>query len=267
MPGAVIGGSIATFRTIVSLDADAQSWVNQVVNNGGTVSTPRSVIISDLISGLKTDGVWSKLDRLWIFAAENQPSALTDVVARDLATSVNSTAFSADDGYTGSGASYIDTNYNPTSDAINYTQNAASFGFWQITSTSGNCAMGLGDSGTVNTCQFFHSGGDTFVVTINNADASSLSVADAFVFWDASRTASNAREVYNNGTSINSDSGTSSFLPNLNYFVIARNNNGSAGNQALDQYAAAVIGGALDDTDNSNLYNRLRTYMTAVGVP
>ena len=37
-------------------------------------------LVNDLIVGLKTDGVWTKLDRLWIFAAENAKSSIIDMV-------------------------------------------------------------------------------------------------------------------------------------------------------------------------------------------
>src|SRR5215475_5462531 len=85
-----LGGSVAGFRVIVAavIDSDATAWSNQVTTNGGTVSSTRLGLISDLISGLKTDGIWTKLDRQWIYAAEDQPGALTDLVGLTLATAV-----------------------------------------------------------------------------------------------------------------------------------------------------------------------------------
>ena len=88
-------------------EAETTAWVAEVVSNGGTVSAGRQTIVNDLIAGLKADGVWIKLDRLWLFAAEDQPSALTDLVGLTLATAVNSPTFTADEGYTSNGVHLI----------------------------------------------------------------------------------------------------------------------------------------------------------------
>ena len=53
-----------------------------------------------------TDGVWAKLDQIWIFAAENAKSALIDLKGLATATSTGGIApsFTADRGYTGNAA-------------------------------------------------------------------------------------------------------------------------------------------------------------------
>src|SRR5215475_8332903 len=97
-----------------AIDPATTAWVNAVVTNGGSVSNARKTLVNNLISGLKTDGVWTDLDRLWLYAGENQPSALTDLVATGLATAVNSPTFTTDNGFTGVDASttvYIDSGF------------------------------------------------------------------------------------------------------------------------------------------------------------
>jgi hypothetical protein len=68
-------------------------WAAAVVAAGGSVSgtltSGRKKLINDLIMGLMADGVWSKLDRLWLFAAENSQSALIDIKGAVSATAVN----------------------------------------------------------------------------------------------------------------------------------------------------------------------------------
>jgi len=49
--------------------------------------------------------------------------------------------------------------------------------------------------------------------------------------------------------------------------VCGQNNNGSTTGYANQQIAAASIGSSLNSTEAGNFYTRLRTYMTAVGVP
>src|SRR5215475_3606794 len=83
------------------LDAATTAWVAQVVTNGGSVSSGRQTLVDNFIVGAKADGFWTKLDRLWFHWAENQPQALTDMIALTLATAVNSPTFTVDRGYTG----------------------------------------------------------------------------------------------------------------------------------------------------------------------
>ena len=50
-------------------------------------------------------------------------------------------------------------------------------------------------------------------------------------------------------------------------FILALNNNGGLLDQSIDTVSEAHIGGSLGSAGQLALYNRLRTYMTAVGVP
>jgi hypothetical protein len=81
------------------------------------------------------------------------------------------------------------------------------------------------------------------------------------------RTASNARAFYYNGSSQWTNTAASAGVPAQNIFVGGISYLGGLVHPTTGQYAAASIGGGLNATDNTNLYNRLRTYMTAVGVP
>src|SRR5262245_4406995 len=124
------GIMIPAYVLPVGLDAATTAWVNAVVTNGGTVSAGRQTTVNTLITTLKSAGIWTKLDRLWLWAAENQPSALTDLVGLSLATAVNSPCFTADRGYTGNGStSYIDTLFDPTTGTA-FNQNSCHFSVW-----------------------------------------------------------------------------------------------------------------------------------------
>ena len=67
--------TLARFRS----NTETTGWIGKVYELGGTVSSTRRTLVDALISGLKSDGVWPKLDRLWLFAAENATSALVDL--------------------------------------------------------------------------------------------------------------------------------------------------------------------------------------------
>jgi hypothetical protein len=250
-------------------DAATTAWAAAVVSNGGTVSAGRKSLVDALIVGLKNDGVWTKLDRLWILAAEDEPSALTDMVALDLATTVNSPSFTADDGYLGNGSSnYISSTYNPTTDATNYALNAATFGAWMFTPDYAFPAVALGAvDGSNFIIQILGAGGSSFQLTVN-ASGGTVNISGAAGLFHGVRTSSTEINFYRNGSGKQTNSSSSSgTIPNLTQFILCRNNNGPAGEFSVNRLSAAFYGGSMDDTDVSNFYDRMRNYMTAVGVP
>lgn len=245
------------YYAVPSVDPATLAWVSAVVGNGGTVSAARQSLVDALIAGLRADGVWSKLDRLWVFAAENSASALTDMVADSLATAVNSPTFTTDRGYNtnGSASMYVDTNFTS---GTNYTQDAAHASIWQ-----------LSDPGTVNPMiydgapsgtnfNFYPNAGGTQFWRLNANAGGAFTVADGVAFHLGNRTSSTNTDGYRNGASLGSSSSTSTGLPAAGLRLGIQNDG---------QFAEFSAGGTLSSTDASNLYSRLRTYMTAVGVP
>lgn len=235
------------------------------------VSSGRKDLVNALIVGLKADGIWTKLDRLWIFAAENTQSALVDLKATATATAVNSPSFSADDGYTGNGStSYINTNYNP-SGSSNFTGNAACFGIWDIStsSNSGTVPIGISYFGHLSEGTIHYPDGNSYWRVNTSGGGLTVAYPGPGLFM-ANRSTSGANQLYRNGSSIVSDTVSATALTSTNFYVCARNNDSgtpTAGSHSTDQIAAAIFGGTLTGTEHGNLYTRLRTYMTAVGVP
>lgn len=92
---------------------------------------------------LKTIGVWNKLDVLYVFA-QNGGSAFATInwknPSANQSTLINAPAFVSNGGFQGDGvSSYIDTNFNPFTQGVNYTQNNASRYFFThaISTTAG----------------------------------------------------------------------------------------------------------------------------------
>jgi hypothetical protein len=246
------------------LDPATTAWVNQVITNGGSVSAGRKTVVDTLITGLKTDGLWTKLDRLWLLAAENSQSALTDLVALASATPVNSPTFTVDRGYASNGTtSYLNSNFNPSTATL-YKQNDAHYSVYTRQNTAGsNIWQGCYDGVCiiqmlqVNGSQYYMgintNGGDTF----NGSGAGMLVVI---------RRSSLAEEMFQNGSSIYTNpSNASAALANLNVFICARNNQGTADSFDTDQIAASSWGNQLSATQAANLSSRINTYMTSVG--
>ena len=101
--------------------------------------------IATLIDGLVSDGVWAKLDALYVLAQQNETDAKLNLIGTSYPLTqtggllakpgprTGSVAFTAYVGFRGFGAagSYFDTGFNPSSaSGPKYTQNSASFGAW-----------------------------------------------------------------------------------------------------------------------------------------
>lgn len=241
--------------------AQTVAWIHAVYNNGGTVSSDRGLIVDTMITGLIADGVWSKLDRLWILAADNSPSALTDMVATALATAVNSPTFTANRGYTGNGTtSYVDSNFNPATAGGLFAQNSACIFGWS--NTSGITAKP--SFGQPTSVQCYNEFTDTnMYYKINQAGQDSFANVSAPTgLYLLNRDSSTTTQADINGTQAFNSLTGSTALDSATFTVCAGD-----GNFDTRQMCCLGFGGSFNTTDRSNIYSRLRTYMTAVGVP
>jgi hypothetical protein len=258
--------------TADAYEAETLAWESAVVGDGGSVSAGRLSLVNTLIAGLKTDGIWTKLDRLWLFAAENSQSALRDLVAASAATAVNSPTFAADDGFTGDGAtSYVDTNYNPTVSGTNYVLDSAHIGVWNNTvdTTDTSCTVGAVGGSFNEIFIVYGNEGNKTAITINNGGPTftlTTVVEVSTGFWQANRSGASATQIYRNGASVGSGTVASSQLCNAEFYACALNNDGTPALFSVNQVAAASFGGSLNTTESDALYDRLQTYMTAVGL-
>lgn len=110
-------------------DADYQSILDYATTNGYTLpSETQRLKQNQLLIDLKTAGVWNKLDTFANFATDGSAQfALIDWKRLTQYTAVLSPTFTTNEGFMGNGtSSYIDTNFNPVTQGINYTQNNAS---------------------------------------------------------------------------------------------------------------------------------------------
>jgi hypothetical protein len=120
-----------------SFDSDYQVILDKAVSLGYTLpSSNTQTLQNTLLTSLKTDGVWDKLDIFYVFAVDNNASEFTTINWKNpnalvntptQSTLINAPAFTNKAGFTGNGAdNYINTNYNPATQSINYTLNNAS---------------------------------------------------------------------------------------------------------------------------------------------
>ncbi len=226
-----------------------------------------------LINGLVADGIFSKLDMLHIYATQDSTTAKLNLVSTSYPGSqVGSPSFTVDGGYTGvldNSGHYLDTGFNPASaSSPKFIQNSAHISLWSVTNvgTVDTSAMGLTISGVeIGIYPKFTDNNAYFRV---NGGGSGVANSSPVGFFVANRTNSTNIQGYLNTTAIFTDtSNNSSAPPNQNIITLARGQSGGGSYGSSHQLAMASIGSSLSGADVTNFYGRLRTYMTAVGVP
>ncbi len=224
-----------------------------------------------LIDGLVSDGVWTLLDALYVFATQDSTTAGLNLVSTSFPITVNgSPTFTADAGYKMATAAtdYLGTAFNPTVGTPNYSQDSAHMSVWNLVNNSSDQSiLGNGAAGTAGESNFFAKFTDTNLYSRlnDNSGSSGVAVADPRGHLLGNRSDSSNIQQYRNASSIATPSATSHAPTNAEctIFRVAP----SVLSNVTHQLAAVSIGGSLSSTPVTNFYNRLRTYMTAVGVP
>ena len=240
-------------------------------NEGGNAAN-----VTTLICGLVTDGVitgnlsgakgcGSHLDTLYILAQQNSSDALLNLCGTTYGATVGGTpTFTSNVGYSGFNAgTYVDSNFNSTTaTSPNYIQNNASFGFWSYAVISEtNPQMGTGNDSHI----YDDYSGTSFYARVNDSVAPSVSTTITKGLFTGDRTNSTTVFPYQNGSSGGSISSSSTVNDNNDFLIgFVPGLGAGATGQTI---CAAYIGGSLGSSLQAALYTRLRTYMTAMGVP
>ncbi len=227
----------------------------------------------DLIDGLVADSIWSKLDILYIFATQDGTTALLNLVGTSYpAISNGSPTFTADLGFTGvnlSGSVWINTAFNPsTASSPQYTQNSAHISAW--TSSSSNSdekIMGVVESGAESIIIPRNSSNNAVLRVNVGAGLPGQTVASAFGYSLVTRTSSTSVLGYKDGVNLFTNNAAASGAIALDIKILGVNHYNGNFYGSPYRCAGVSIGSSLSAGDVTAITSRLRTYMTAVGVP
>ena len=231
-------------------------------------SAARKVQYNTLIASLANAGLWSKLDALYVFAAADQATALTNLISSSYgASAVGAPAFTTDQGFTGGTSKYLDSNFKPSTAGGNFQQNSACGFAWSLTAGAiGAATVGSKANASPLTIYPYQTGSLLLQGVINGVSFSpaSVSVSSGAGLSAVDRGAPNAQSIYRNGTALASNSTASAALANQDIVFLTTN--------LVEWYNGTVavggFGGHLSATDHANLYSALHAYLQAVaGVP
>lgn len=227
-----------------------------------------------LINGLVSDGIWSKLDVLRIYATQDSTTALLNLCSASFTGTVHGApTFTADSGYTGVDLSttvWIDSGFNPSTAGGQYTQNSAHLSAWIIDNTGATQpAFGYANAGSTSVAYAwsrFTTDNLAYSRINSTGVAGDGQTPGGFTgHFIGNRSGAAAHQQYRNGSSIGADIKASTALNNLKFYELGINNNGTA-DGAGNKYAMISIGSSLSAGEVTLFYNHLRTYMTTVGV-
>lgn len=246
------------------------AWWRAVISDGGSVSNQRVLIVDKLVSTLKGTGVWSKLDRLWLFAAENSQSALRDIVAASQAAGVNAPTFTVDRGYAGNGtSSYVNSQFVPSSAGGKMTLNSSHISVRSRTSLAANASttrlIGCAAGATPRTLLRVRSIGDVIDAIINSTNAASTaSNASTLGHFVGNRSDSSNHQYYKDGSSLGAGTTASSALADSAITFGADPLTGGAAFSTAE-LASGSCGSSLSSGDVAALVAAELTYMKTIG--
>lgn len=230
--------------------------------------TTRKNLINNLIVSLKTAGVWTKLDVLYLFAAADSQSALLNWVSSSYnCTATNSPTFTANQGYTGNGTNaYLATGFNPSSAAGRvFAQDSSHLGVYTLSTGTG--VLNVLEAGSTTLSANW--GINSFRSDLGNviraelsgtAFSNSTAVASPKGHSAIARSSSSQVRIYRDGALLATNSDTSATPTNTNLAWLRYNTTYSA-----RQIAAGHMGGSLNDTEMAAMNTALSTYLTAIG--
>jgi hypothetical protein len=274
MNGTIISigvGSIFNTRYSDGFIAEYQAVYDQfVVKPSAADAEAQNIFVKTLVDG----GVWLELDRLSVFASHaSGVDSLIDWIHPSVAANnfilVNAPAWVQYQGYTGNGTTqYIDSNFEPSTDGVNFLQNSALVGMYSRTELS-NISYDIGLTPASNSDIQLRSRfpGDLIASQLNNSGSNTVVNASSLGLFCISRFIAASFDVYKNGVNLTTEVGASIAPGSGNIFFGAYNMDGlgTPAGFSTRQYSMGVIGGNLDAPKQLILYNAFQALMTYYG--
>src|SRR5208283_547224 len=223
------------------------------------LSTTENNAYTAMICGMVTDGTWSLLGVLYIFATNTTTTAAINLVSSSFNGTVSGTLlFSADHGWTSNGSNgYLNTTFTPSTAGGNCQTNSCSMGSYDLTSNTGaqKCQLGAGTGGLES--YICLPGSAATIFEVNGSGGTTGTISNAQGMLSLSRTGSSSFTVYENSAVSSTPSSTSDGLVSNPIAIFAFNSGAGRSNFTTDQLSAAFIGGGMTDTQAENVQTRI----------
>lgn len=254
--------------TILALDADTITLLAAMTVEP---TSARMGLYNDLITSLKTAGVWTKLDCLyWLGAHDAQAARLNIKAPANFAlTATGSPTYTVDRGYTGTGVGssaggYLTSTFTPSTAAGQWTLNSAHLGVWNRVAASTALSLTSAEIGVAGAFIYTKDAVANNIRTALNDGSVSNTAAGAPTgvgHFCLSRTSSTVCAKYHDSVAQTASAITSTSLPASTVSVLRAN----ASSHSDAQVLAAHWGASLSAVEEAALYTALNTFKTAIG--
>lgn len=260
----VLGSANADSNTVTptaSTDADAQAFITAA---GITDNTQKSAI-NQLVVDLKGYNIWAKMKAIYPIVGGSASSHKWNLKdPRDLDAAFRLTFAS---GWTHSSTgmtplnTYADT-FLKFSTSLGL--NSAHLSYYSRTNSNGaEVEIGVMQPGTNYSLLEIRTSNTTYFL-INQTGFTTATDLDSRGFYIANRQSSNDIDGWKQGTKLVNGTAASNAIPNINTYIGAYNNVGTAAAFTTKQCAFASIGDGLTDADAANFYTAVQAFQTTL---
>jgi len=265
------GTHYSAYSNVVS----GTTWMSQyqTVYNAFTTkpNAARDVIYNTMVKALVDGAYWPRFDTFHFHAAHINSAGEAHINWK-LPGTYNSTAynaptFTADQGILGNGTTqYIDYNFTPSVNGINFIQDSASHILYIRTNIASDGYHGTRlnadfknyatrPQSAIGAAGIFTN--DNTLVPVANTDGSGL--------YFNTRTAAAVKKLYRNKVAIIETTTASIGVPTNKFFSLAYNANGAAGGFRADQIAIHILMNGCSQADVTAISDILNAAMTSLG--
>ena len=264
-----------------SLDPDAAAFIARFTT---PPDSTRTNAINTLFLSLKSTGIFSKLDSLYVGKKrQDDQSGVLDLIRTTKSATLYGTAsIDVDYGFTAPNSidsAYITTGYTASSDGVNYTPNSAGIGFYLTKSPKDSASVrnvGARDSDLMNATTLvsllYDGGNDNLYLGesyINGLDGCSevdRVASNAVGIMQINRTASDLSDIYYCGVHLgtNTTNNTGRTLNSNEFLINGYNELGVHKSYNGPPHGAWWAGAPLNTTEQSDFKAALDAYFSAL---
>lgn len=270
----VVGGA---FNPILERYDAGVSFCSQYQAVYDAMTTPPDAAVAEaqntMVLTLVDAGIWAKLDVFYLFAQSTNDDSEALINWKNPGTYdadiQNAPAFASLEGFTGNGTdAFISSNMILLTDAVQYTLNDASIGFYVRTDIKETKFI-VGARGAASNSRVYaqiYNTSNNVLATINSSgNVSNGGVISSGGLYILQRTASNAFAIYRNNVEMASDTDAGGSLANQDIYFLGYNEQGSVSSPCTQQISVGWIGASLDATERTNIQSAIETYMDSNG--
>lgn len=245
----------------VAFDADAEVFFTAA---SITDSTQKNAV-NQLVLDLKSYNIWTKMKAIYPICGGSASSHAVNLKTPGTYNLTFSTGWThSSNGIVQNGTGFANTNFNPSTQS---TLNNTHLSLYSRTIDVNWLWLDFGN--TIPPAQFSIAPGYSNVAYSDsynyNTGRISSATSDGRGFYLQTRTASNVHKFFRNGVQLSTTNiGASGSFVNLNIYLGALNDSGTAQYRTSRQYAFASIGDGLTDTEASNFRTAVQAYQTTL---